>query len=64
MGITSRIIDATERKLGEKLDYMRDIASVSPTALFKFAMFMPFAMHRKAAPVEGYSLASIWSLAT
>jgi len=62
MGITSRIIDAAERKFGEKLDYMRDIASVSPAALYKFAMFMPFAMHRKAAPAEGYYLASIGAL--
>ena len=62
MGIASRIIDAAERKFGEKLDYMRDIASASPGAFYKFAMFMPFARHRKAAPIEGYCLAAIGAL--
>ncbi len=62
MGITSRIIDAAERRFGEKLDYMRDIASASPSAFYKFALFMPFAKHRKAAPVEGYGLAAIGAL--
>ena len=62
MGITSRLIGAAERKFGEKLDYMRDIASASPAAFYKFALFLVFARHRKAAPLEAYYLASIGAL--
>ena len=58
MGITSRLIDAAERKFGEKLDYMRDIASASPAAFYKFALFLGFAKHRKAAPLDAYYLAA------
>jgi len=62
MGITSRLIDAAERKFGQKLDYMRDIASASPAAFYKFALFLPFAKHRQAAPPEAYYLAAIGAL--
>ncbi|HEY2486045.1 MAG TPA: hypothetical protein VGI36_12910 [Candidatus Binataceae bacterium] len=62
MGITSHLIDAAERKFGEKLDYMRDIASASPAAFYKFALFLAFARHRKAAPLEACYLASIGAL--
>jgi hypothetical protein len=62
MGITSRLIDAAERKFGEKLDYLREIASASPAAFYKFALFLAFARHRKAAPLEAYYLASIGAL--
>ena len=62
MGITSRLIDAAERKFGEKLDYLREIASASPVAFYKFALFLAFARHRKAAPLDAYYLASIGAL--
>jgi hypothetical protein len=62
MGITTRLIDAAERKFGEKLDYLRDIASASPAAFYKFALFLAFAKHRKAAPLDAYYLASIGAL--
>lgn len=62
MGITSRLIDAAERKFGEKLDYLRDIASASPAAFYKLALFLAFARHRKAAPLDAYYLASIGAL--
>jgi alkylhydroperoxidase/carboxymuconolactone decarboxylase family protein YurZ len=62
MGITARLIDAAESKFGEKLDYMRDIASASPAAFYKFALFLAFAKHRKAAPLDAYYLASIGAL--
>jgi alkylhydroperoxidase/carboxymuconolactone decarboxylase family protein YurZ len=62
MGITTRLIDAAERKFGEKLDYLRDIASASPAAFYKFALFLAFARHRKAAPLDAYYLASIGAL--
>jgi hypothetical protein len=62
MGITTRLIDAAERKFGEKLDYMREIASASPAAFYKFALFLAFARHRKAAPLDAYYLASIGTL--
>ena len=59
MGITTRLIDAAERKFGEKLDYLHDIASASPAAVCKLALFITFARHRKAAPLDAYYLASI-----
>ena len=62
MGITSRLIDASEKKFGEKLDYLRDIASASPAAFYKLALFLAFAKHRKAAPLDAYYLASIGAL--
>jgi len=62
MSIASRLIDSAEKKLGEKMDYMRDIASASPAAFYKFALFMLFASHRKAAPVEAQYLAAIGAL--
>jgi len=62
MVITSRLIDWAEKNFGESLDYMRDIASASPGAFYKFAMFLAFAKHRKAAPLDGYYLASIGAL--
>jgi len=62
MGITTRLIDAAERKFGEKLDYLRDIASASPAAFYKLALFLAFARHRKAAPLDAYYLASIGAL--
>ncbi|HVN64627.1 MAG TPA: hypothetical protein VMT58_08305 [Candidatus Binataceae bacterium] len=51
-----------ENKLGQPLDYLRDIATASPAAFYEFLMFMPFAGHRKAAPTDGYFLASIGAL--
>ena len=62
MGITTRLIDAAERKFGEKLDYLREIASASPVAFYKFALFLAFARHHKAAPLDAYYLASIGAL--
>ena len=62
MSIASRLIDAAEKKLGENMDYMRDIANASPAAFYKFALFMLFASHRKAAPVEACYLAAIGAL--
>ena len=62
MGITARLIDGAERKFGQKLDYLRDMASASPAAFYKFAFFLAFAKHRKAAPLEAYYLASIGAL--
>ena len=62
MGITSRQIDVAERKFGEKLGYLRDIASASPAAFYKFALFLAFARHRKAAPLDAYYLAAIGAL--
>jgi hypothetical protein len=62
MGVTSRIIDRFERKFGEKLNYMRDIANASPSAFYKFALFMPFAKHHRAAPLDAYFLSSIGAL--
>jgi hypothetical protein len=62
MGITSRLIDVAERKFGEKLGYMRDMASASPTAFYKFGLFLVFARHRKAAPLDAYYLATIGAL--
>ena len=62
MGITTRLIDAAERKFGEKLDYLRDIASASPAAFYKLALFLAFARHRKAAPLDAYYLSSIGAL--
>lgn len=62
MSIASRLIDAAEKKLGENMDYMRDIAKASPAAFYKFALFMLFASHRKAAPVDAQYLAAIGAL--
>jgi hypothetical protein len=62
MGITSRLIDVAERKFGEKLGYMRDIASASPAAFYKFGLFLAFARHRKAAPLDAYYLAAVGAL--
>jgi alkylhydroperoxidase/carboxymuconolactone decarboxylase family protein YurZ len=62
MSIPSRLIDWAEKKFGENMDYMRDIANASPAAFYKFALFMVFASHRKAAPVEAQSLAAIGAL--
>ena len=62
MSIASRLIDSAEKKFGENMDYMRDIANASPTAFYKFALFMLFASHRKAAPVEAQYLAAIGAL--
>jgi alkylhydroperoxidase/carboxymuconolactone decarboxylase family protein YurZ len=62
MGITSRLIDTAEKKFGENLDYMRDIAGASRGAFYKFALFMAFAKHRKAAPLDSYYLAAIGAL--
>ena len=62
MGITARLIDGAERKFGQKLDYLRDMASASPAAFYKFAFFLAFAKHRKAAPLEASYLAAIGAL--
>jgi hypothetical protein len=62
MGITSWLIDSVEKKSGENMDYMRDIASASPAAVYKFALCFPFMMHRKAAPLDAYFLAAFGAL--
>ncbi len=62
MAISARLIDYAERKFGENLDYMRDIAGSSPGAFYKFGLFLAFAKHRKAAPLDAYFLASIGAL--
>jgi|SRR5579885_3247518 len=62
MGLTMRLLDSAERKFGENVDYLRDIAMVSRAAVYKFALFLLFAKHRKAAPVNAYYLASIGAL--
>ena len=62
MGLASRLIDWSEKKFGEDMEYMRDIASVSPAAFYKFALFLMFAKHRKAVPLDAYFLASIGAL--
>ncbi len=62
MGITSRLIDSAEKNFGENMDYMRDIANASRGAFYKFALFLMFAKHRKAAPIDAYFLAAMGAL--
>src|SRR5262249_3411804 len=62
MSIISRIIDRTEKSLGENMDYVRDIARGSRGAFWKFGLFFIFASHRKAAPLDAYFLTSIGAL--
>lgn len=62
MGITTFLIEAAERKVGQRLDYLRDMAAASPGAFYKFLLFAPFAAHRKAVSATGYYLACIGAL--
>jgi len=52
-------LDAEERKLGGSLDYMRQIVRTSLPAFFKFGLFMPFAAHRRALPVDACNVARL-----
>ena len=52
-------IKRTEKQLGERLDYLRDIADTSVSALLKFGLIMPMANHRSAAPVDAYYVARL-----
>jgi len=52
-------IVATEAATGESADFMRDIFRVSPTAFWKFGMFMPLAKHRRAASSEARAVAAL-----
>ena len=40
------IISALENRLGVELEYLREIAATSRSAILKFMMFMPMAQHR------------------
>ncbi len=48
-----------QRKLGESLNYLREIASMSLSAFFKFAMFVPMAEHRRVAGPDAYAVARL-----
>ena len=50
---------STERKTGESVDFLRDIYRASGAALVKFALFLPMAAHRRAAPADAYHLARL-----
>ena len=50
-------LDATERTLGESVDYMRHVVRVSLRAFLKFALFMPLAAHGKKLPRDLYYIA-------
>ncbi len=52
-------IRATEAQTGESADFLRDIWRASGAALFKFALFLPLALHRKAAPATLYHVAQL-----
>ena len=52
-------LDATERKLGESLDYLRHVLRVSLRAFFKFGLFMPLAEHRRVLAPAPYRVARL-----
>jgi hypothetical protein len=57
--IVERGFCASERKLGESVDYLRDIYRASPSAVIKLALFLPLSEHRATAPPEAYHVARL-----
>lgn len=57
-----RKLNAEEKKLGASMDYLRQIADVSPIAFLRFASIMPFANSRKRLPAEAWFVAQIVAL--
>lgn len=57
-GLMERIIRAGERRFGVDLDYLRDIARLSPAGFWKLALFLPLATHRAAvaAPLQAWAV--------
>jgi alkylhydroperoxidase family enzyme len=54
-----RQIDAQEQKLGASLDYLRHMARTSLRLLWRFGKIFPFAMCRKALPVDAMHVAAL-----
>jgi hypothetical protein len=57
--IASWAIGREERRLGVSLEYLREIAKASTTAMTKFALLTPFASHRRRLPKTAYHLAKL-----
>jgi hypothetical protein len=58
-GLVDRVIRKEEKTVGARLDYLREVASVSTAGLAKIALLAPFARHRKRLPKTAYHLAKI-----
>lgn len=57
--IFERVIERQELRLGESLDYLREIREGSNAAFLKVALLTPFTNHRKRLPKTAYHLAKI-----
>lgn len=55
----SRLIDKAEQQTRENADWMRDMLGYSRAAFVKFALFVPLARHRSAAPADALHIARI-----
>lgn len=57
--IVDRLIRRQERVLEAPLDYLRDIGTSSPAALFKLALIAPLGEHRRHLPLEAWHVARV-----
>ncbi|PWR19686.1 hypothetical protein [Zavarzinia compransoris] len=55
----ARLIDRSERRLGQSADWLRDILDSSPAGFRKFGLFMALAGHRAHAPAALWHLSRI-----
>ncbi len=53
------ILNSAEKKLGESVDWARDLLSSSKSAVFKYFLTTPLANHRKYATAEQIAAAKI-----
>ena len=57
--MTDRVLRQQEEAVGESMDYLRDVARASRSALFKFGLFAPLARHRTAASPAALAVARL-----
>ena len=57
--LSSHLIDLTERKLGQSMDYLRFVSANSRAAIWKFFLFVPFSAHGRDRDKEVLTVARI-----
>jgi alkylhydroperoxidase family enzyme len=57
--ILFRLIRRQERQLGASLEYLRDVARVSPSGFLKFALIAPLGTHRRHLPRDAWHVARV-----
>ncbi|MCC5886426.1 MAG: carboxymuconolactone decarboxylase family protein [Gammaproteobacteria bacterium] len=52
-----RLLDRQERKLGQSMDWLRELYDVSPRAFWRFARLRGLLTHRQALPARAWAVA-------